>query len=772
MNLTFRISILSDYHIGAGYGKGVIDSVILKDKDGLPTIRGTTLTGLLRQGMWELLQLNLLSGHRKCGQSGASGNSYCIDDDRGSLCPVCRILGSPKHPKIWKISSARVEKPSILKSGKILWRNRVNPRIRTAEERKLFSEETLGGKMDFSFTVANESDDKDALEEAAFIVAAFRMIRNIGASRRRGKGQCRFHLINISPDSFKEDGDIENKMLEIFKIKWLENKEINIIEKDEQINQKLEKFSAKKSFNLILLTKEPLLIASRNESGNRFQSIDYIPGYTILGALAWKVANKCDLTEETIYNKFIRLFRRGGIKVSPLYPCLRIYDDIYPTVPSPLDFLTCKLYLGFKENGGHGVKGFAIDKDEPKKCNECLNEGLETPLEPLNKFVPLYPEPKTVDVDKREEMHITIDPKTGRTRTGDLFSYTVIESGQYFMGTIEIENWDDFVNLCGIDDSQGAVSFELRIGKASSRGYGLGQVWLNEADTQITFLGKPIEKRINLTQPITMTLITDTILVDRWGRFYSTLNKEILEQILGVEVEEVFNTYVKTKNIDGFNAHLGLPKWRDCAIAAGTSIGFKIKDVESNNEIIERFKELEERGIGLRRNEGFGRVAFNHPLYDKNKDVSVRINLPEYMRVSRREEKIKNFERRWHNYLTENLKGDTFSQDEWRDEWRAVSRWLRENSKMAIDDITGMFRDFHRPEKIIDMVASKQPHREKKIFLNDESKGKYGQDLLMKVFEELSNKLKNENDTIREYLKTRAIEMLADYIESLREVEE
>jgi len=770
MKLTFRISILSDYHIGAGYSKGVIDSVIMKDKDGFPIIRGTTITGLLRQGTWELLQLNLLSRHRKCEQSGASGNSYCIDDDRGSLCPVCRILGSPKHPKKWKISSAQVENPSILKSEKILWRNRVNPRIRTAEEKNLFSEETLGGKIDFTFTVTNESDDKNALEEAVFIVAAFRMIRNIGASRRRGKGQCQIHLIDICPDLLKVDKEIENKMLEIFKTKWLENKEINLIEKEEQLSQKSESPSAKKSFNLILFMEEPLLIASRNEAGNRFQSIDYIPGYTILGALAWKVANRCDLTDKTIYNKFIRLFRRGGIKVSPLYPCLRIDNDIYPTVPSPLDFLTCKLYPGFESKdesvGKHGVKGFAIDKDEPKKCEKCLKKGLETPLEPLNKFVSLHPKPITVDVEKREEMHITIDPKTGIAKKGDLFGYTVIESGQYFVGTIEIENWDDFVSLLGIDDSQEEIFFYLRIGKASSRGYGLGLVWLNEADTQITFLGKPIEERIDLKQPITMTLLTDTILVDRWGRFYSTLDKEILEQILGIEVD-VFNTFVKTKNIDGFNAHLGVPKGRDCAIAAGSSIGFEIKEVKDNDGIIERLKELEENCIGLRRNEGFGRIAFNHPVYAKNKDVSVRINLPERMRVSKHEEKIKNFERRWHKYLTENIKKDVFL----RDEWTAVARWLRENSKVCIDDVAGMLKNFHGPEEITEMVASKKPHREKEVFLEDESKGKKGWGLLEKALEELSNRLKDIDNAIIEYLKTRAIEMLADFIESLREVE-
>lgn len=762
MELKFKISILSDYHIGAGYGKGIIDSMILRDKDGLPIIRGTTLTGLLRQGIWKLLQLDILRQHSRCKQSGGSGDPYCISDDRESLCPICRILGSPKHPKRWRISSAQVEDPSVLKPEKILWRNRVDPQTRTAEERKLFSEEISGGKINFTFTVDNVSDDKATLEEAAFIVAAFRVMRNIGASSRRGKGQCQIHLIDISPNLFKSR-DIENEMLENFKIKWLENKELNFVERSDQHGQNQESTPAKKSFNLILLAKEPFLIANRNEAGNRFQSIDYIPGYTILGAFAWKAANRCNLTNGTTYEKFIKLFRRGGIKVSPLYPCLKVHNDIYPTIPSPLDFLTCKLYPGFENEDGHGVKGFSIDKGEPKVCDKCLEKSIETPLKPLNKFVALHPIPKIVNVAKREEMHITIEPETGRTKKGDLFSYTVIESGQYFMGTMEIEDWDDFIKLCGIDGSQGEVLFELRIGKASSRGYGFGQVWLNERESQITFLGKPIEKRINLKQPITMTLLTDTILVDRWGRFYNTMDKEILEQILGVKVE-VLSIYVKAKNIDGFNAYLGLPKWREYAIAAGSSIGFKIREGVDKDKIMGRFKILEENGMGLRRNEGFGRVVFNHPIYDKNKDVSVRIRLPEDMLTSRENNKIKNFERWWYDYLTNNLKEEFFMQDG----WRTVSRWLRENSKIAIRDI----KNFHAPEEITEMVESKQPHREKKMFLDDEGKGKKGQELLSKVLEDLSNRLESEDDTLREYLKTRAIEKLADFIESLRKVEE
>ena len=98
--------------------------------------------------------------------------------------------------------------------------------------------------------------------------------------------------------------------------------------------------------------------------------------------------------------------------------------------------------------------------------------------------------------------------------------------GNTLSGTIDIEDWDNFAAFLGIDDdSQGYTSFELRIGKASSRGYGLVQIWLNEEDTTITFHGKPIEKRIEeMSKPFTMTLLSDAILTDKWGRFYSTLD--------------------------------------------------------------------------------------------------------------------------------------------------------------------------------------------------------------------------------------------------------
>ena len=112
LTLTFEIALLSDYHIGAGHGLGpTVDSALYRDVDGRPVIRGTTVNGLLRDGLYRLLQLEPLhSDDRvKCKASGLRAGDqvpeYCGQFlPAAEVCPVCRVFGSPHTPKRWRIS--------------------------------------------------------------------------------------------------------------------------------------------------------------------------------------------------------------------------------------------------------------------------------------------------------------------------------------------------------------------------------------------------------------------------------------------------------------------------------------------------------------------------------------------------------------------------------------------------------------------------------------------------------------------------------------------
>lgn len=756
MKLTFRITFLSDYHIGTGYGNARADSTLFRDNNGFSTIRGTTLTGILRQSIWELLQLDLLRHHRNCEQSNAASDvPYCSGND---MCPICRILGTPAYSKQWHVSSARIH-TSNPKCEKVVSRNKVDMKTRAAEEKKLFSEELGNRGTSFIFTISNDSRSRHTMEEAAFIVAACRMIKSLGSSRTRGKGRCTVHLVDT------EGGPTEEELLGIFESRWLCNRELNIPDDTAQQEFAGNHDNKKKSFTVVLLAEEPLLIANKGESGNRFYTNTYIPGYTFLGALAWSVARRhdCDANKE-IYRRFIEYFRRGKLRVSPLYPALKIENDIYPSIPSPLDLLSCELYPAFEEDG-HGVKGFATCESDPANCEICAGNDVKSSMQSMNEFLALKElseHLEIVEVPLREEMHITIDPAKKNVVAGDLFGYMAMESGQYFVGTMEIEDWADFANLLNIDDEN--PLFYLRVGKAVSRGYGRARIrLLSNENIEGLFAGQELAERVkDVTVPIRMTLVTDAIVMDDWGRFLNDIDEKMLKSLLNTDVR-VIGSYVRSKNVDGFNAHLGLPKWRDIAMCAGSTVGFSVNEACDSDGLLKRLEELEKTGIGIRREEGFGKVVFNHPVYSENRGVSnSRIHLDQDMRTEEMINEIERFDRDWEDVLKgleeEDLK-EKSAEDLFNDpQWIAVARWLKTTSSLNLEE-------FHNSENGLEkMIEKKQLHREKKEYL--EERGREGCTALKKVLEKLEKRLGEENENMREYLEMRAIEKLAEFIVS------
>src|SRR5206468_436347 len=99
MRLTFEITFASDFHVGAGHGLGLmVDSALLRDPDGVPVIRGTVITGLLRDSLLRLLRLDACKAYRRCQASGLDvPEAYCRSPKLP--CPMCAILGSPETPK-------------------------------------------------------------------------------------------------------------------------------------------------------------------------------------------------------------------------------------------------------------------------------------------------------------------------------------------------------------------------------------------------------------------------------------------------------------------------------------------------------------------------------------------------------------------------------------------------------------------------------------------------------------------------------------------------
>ena len=500
------------------------------------------------------------------------------------------------------------------------------PRTRRAENHKLFTQEEGKAGQLFRFDVTCRQNDAPVIDEAAFIVAAARYNRQFGRSRRRGLGECTIHLDNTSGinDSDKpKDQSWEDYLLEHFNQAWLHN---NLQEPAQpgiktDIDTVCPPSGTRVQIRLIIRLDEPLLIARRALAGNWFDTRPFIPGSTIRGALAELAAVQNDLTEKETYHNFVALFLRGGVIFPVLYPAYWLQSNIYPTIPPCMGLTTCNI-VPFKENRGHGV----FNAWESTKCNKCKNERLETIdeffiLKKVDEFSHTYL-PK-----QSSEMHVRIDQESQRASKGDLYGYNVLNAGQYFLGELycaDETSWQQLQKMTGISENN---TLTLRLGKARQRGYGKVTARFERLeDMPHAFVQVPLHDRISnfkpsLKEPITLTLLTDTIITNPWGQQVSGLTEDWLEPVLGLGALEITYAHARTRVVDGFNATLGLPRWRDTALTAGSMVQFSLKDSPLGNWQ-NRMQILEREGIGLRRNEGFGQIAFNHPAYDMCQNIT------------------------------------------------------------------------------------------------------------------------------------------------------
>jgi CRISPR-associated protein Csx10 len=758
--LVFEIELRSDYHVGAGSGLGAdVDSALLRDGEGVPTLRGTSITGLLRDGLWRLLQSQPLERYRQCQHSrqDGDGSSYCgREDPEETLCPICRLFGTPRSPKRWRIGSARpvgldTPTPGGGKPGEtgaqVVQRVRVSPRTRRVEERKLFSQENGDGRLRFRFTIQCWEDGEAALDEAALLVAAARNVRELGRSRRRGQGECRIHLVGPSELSgLKPAGDesLEQALLTRFEQRWLSDQaQVRTLAPSSfpQVQVTPVTIPHTLRFRLIVRVDEPIVVAKRGEAGNQFETLETISGTGLRGAFAALAAERNDLSDATIYADFVGLFLRGQVCFPFLYLARQTGDNLYPAIPAPRDFLTCKVFPGLKKYR-HGAQGFAVrSPDIEKTCPKCLEEHKETPLQPLSGFVTVEENPQELPVHTRSEMHIQVVPEKQRVEQGLLFGYTAIETGQYFVGEMtfaDVPAWQRFRRMTGLPEV-GQV-FSLRLGKAARRGYGQVTACLEPCNGR-----EPVQVRVSLAervadpdQPLTLTLLTDAIVADKWGRYQLGFEANWLSEALGMPVDpDSLNVFAIAHPVDGFNAHLGLPRWRDVAIAAGSSVGFRLADPPIDWQ--ERLAAVERKGIGLRRDEGFGRVVFNHPMYTGCKgitssDIVLSVDLRLRARTDTSEHllsKEMQFCSEWSNILDD--------EKEWNkcQDWRfaAVARWLHAHCGESLGELRRKAQRLGEPDENLRTLIPDYGCRSKENKI-----GQDGRDLIVKLLNQLEEK--------------------------------
>jgi CRISPR-associated protein Csx10 len=748
IRLEFEIVFKSDYHVGAGHGLGLqVDSALLRDPDKVPVIRGTVLAGLLRESMENLCQL-------------AGKQQQDI---------LASIFGTPSQKKRWRISSARPEGLTAPLAPSHDWRPgetaaqtttrvRVNPRTRRAEENKLFTREEGDGSLRFRFVAECDSDDAAAQREAEWLVAAARLLRNLGAGKRRGYGECDVHLVDRG-----KEAELLARFASQLKGELAEDPEhktsqaalapLNLPADPSQYAYRLE---------VLLRLDEPLLIARRSEAGNQFETLDAIPGGVLRGALAWRIAQRfaADLEcQGGTFRNFANLFFGDLVRFSSLTPVEVRKKNLstgYLTVVAPRDLFTCELHHGYRKpssDEGHGI--WSLLRENRQECPVCATEDTASgrkaasmKLEALGGFISLVRNaPRSKHKPKQTvEMHIRIDRKSGRVNTGDLYGYVALEPGQYFVGEITCTNqsvWKALQTMAGLQPEE--VN-ELKLGKATQRGYGKVSAVFRPREKSLWHL-QDLSQRLTSTQSVTMLLLSDAIVPDPWGRFWRGFDPAWLKRELRLppeaevsidrnEDKEVL-AFSAARTVDAFNAKLGLPRTRDIAIVAGSSVRLTFTGIDLS-DLLKALEEAEAQGIGLRRDEGFGRVAFNHPVYQQLQGVESRMLDLSPLELGRASNShpsvaILQFALDWLKKLDEQ------PLSHFNDErFEAVARLLHTSRQTSVEAIKQELQRMGRPENLLAMPLS---GRDKPNFF--ETDGKQGMEAVQRMLDMLAEELHN-----------------------------
>ena len=482
---------------------------------------------------------------------------------------------------------------------------KINRKTRVAEENSLFNYEFVKPKNIYagSFELSNDFFEKSE-EDIKFLLSSFLHIDKIGGLKSRGLGKVLVQFVSIENDkrnNFKEENDR-------FKIVEKILKEVK--SKNNYKNQGIKKLNELEKYKYTLNFVEPAVLQGKVNK-NEVELRKSLQGSSIRGAI---IQYGLDNGFESEIEKLLK------IKISEVRKFVREDKNEIKE-----EF---KLASGFKTK-------YPIEADKYKKIDKAVSVMKEYKVnEKDENGIKLERDSLALLNATGTELSIKIDEKTRTTEESLLFSteYTDLtnvanKEEVFFKGNVEIPK--------GLFEI--GKKYELKIGKYKTKGFGKVEIEfkkftdendknigerIKELNDEIKKDFKEFDKRNDkekvyfgdeLLKEEKQKLITFDFLSDMILPFneVSNVGKQILELFDENFGEKLTlnnrRTFVNVEKLRGYNIINNSRKMDEIVITQGSVISYCV-DNENLEGILGYLEKIEENGIGLRRNEGFGRV--------------------------------------------------------------------------------------------------------------------------------------------------------------------
>ena len=571
-----------------------IDVEVKRDKNGTPYFSAKHIKGVFRAKVLEFK--NALNGNGKEFTEkyfGSGGNNPSKIRFSDLKLKIEKNIGDEEYQR-------RLENKIGNRYGV-----KINRKTRVAEENSLFNYEFVKPKNIYagSFELSNDFFEKSE-EDIKFLLSSFLHIDKIGGLKSRGLGKVLVQFVSIENDkrnNFKEENDrfkIVDKIL----------KEVK--SKNNYKNQGIKKLSELEKYKYTLNFVEPAVLQGKVNK-NEVELRKSLQGSSIRGAI---IQYGLDNGFESEIEKLLK------IKISEVRKFVRKDKNEIKE-----EF---KLASGFKTK-------YPIEADKYKKIDKAISVMKEYKVnEEDENGIKLERDSLALLNATGTELSIKIDEKTRTTEESLLFSteYTDLtnvanKEEVFFKGNMEIPK--------GLFEI--GKKYELKIGKYKTKGFGKVEIEfkkftdendknigerIKELNDEIKKDFKEFDKRNDkekvyfgdeLLKEEKQKLITFDFLSDMILPFneVSNVGKQILELFDENFGEKLTlnnrRTFVNVEKLRGYNIINNSRKMDEIVITQGSVISYCV-DNENLEGILGYLEKIEENGIGLRRNEGFGRV--------------------------------------------------------------------------------------------------------------------------------------------------------------------
>lgn len=187
MELTYKITFLSDWHCGSGLSGGAeADATVIKDDRNLPYIAGKTIKGLLKEALEEIYEIKLDAKDRICINELLG---YEIKDE-----DTQKVVETKSGIAFFSNATlSNNEREDIAPAlSDFLYRNIASTQIKTngtAKENSLRIMEVC-----IPITLEGKITGISSEQQTELLKKALKWIRHVGVNRNRGLGRCKFEI--------------------------------------------------------------------------------------------------------------------------------------------------------------------------------------------------------------------------------------------------------------------------------------------------------------------------------------------------------------------------------------------------------------------------------------------------------------------------------------------------------------------------------------------------------------------------------------------------